>query len=119
MSIRLRILKLGKVVRVIQPLINGWSARGSPYAYSRGFLVRPLRGRVEEENQGAPLKPRQGPRPWTLLSKNLSLKARPGDGQRRFGSSVSSGKRRLLLFLGHAFFPFEREISYGVGKLQR
>ena len=34
---------------------------------SIGFLVRPLRGRMEEGNQGAPLKPRQGPRPWTPL----------------------------------------------------
>ena len=81
---RLRILKLGKVVRVIQPLINGWSARGSPYAPAESFLF-----------------------------------ACPGDGQRRLGSTVSSGKRRLLLFLGHTFFSFGKEISYVVGKLQR
>src|SRR5437763_1726513 len=33
----------------------------------RGFLVCPLRGQVEGGNQGAPLQPRQGPRPWTPL----------------------------------------------------
>jgi len=40
---------------------------------------------MEEGNQGAPshylpdsvpLKPRHGPRPWTLLSKNLCLQGR-------------------------------------------
>src|SRR5438876_1000885 len=39
-----------------------------------GFLVRPLRGRMERGNQGTPLKPRQGPCPWTTLLKNLYLK---------------------------------------------
>ncbi len=52
---------------------------------SVGFLVRPLRGRREREIQGitcppgrVPLKPRQGPCPWTPLLKNLYLKGRQG-----------------------------------------
>src|SRR5438876_8882678 len=49
-----------------------------------GFLVRPLRGRMERGNQGTPLKPRQGPCPWTPLLKNLYLKA----SMREAGSSV-------------------------------
>ncbi len=51
---------------------------------SIGFLVRPLRGRMERGNQGTPLKPRQGPCPWTPLLKNLYLKdpRAPGRGLR-------------------------------------
>src|ERR1051326_956778 len=56
--------------------------RGTPPNLSSiGFLVRPLRGRGEEGNQGTPLKPRQGLRPWTPLSKNLYLKAPPNPRQ--------------------------------------
>ena len=40
----------------------------------RGLFLRSLREREEGETQGTPLKPRQGPRPWTPLQKNLYLK---------------------------------------------
>src|SRR5436305_9010980 len=49
-----------------------WGEPPVPFKYR--FFVRPLRGRGERENQGTPLKPRQGPCPWTPLPKNLYLK---------------------------------------------
>src|SRR2546425_9111385 len=60
-------------------------------SYSSLYItIRPLRGRREREIQGAPshcppdsipLKPRQGPCPWTPLLKNLYLKVPPAPRQ--------------------------------------
>src|SRR5436305_6886497 len=60
-----------------------WGEPPLPFKYR--FFVRPLRGRMERGNQGTPLKPRQGPCPWTPLLKNLYLKGHLCTPGRRLG----------------------------------
>src|SRR5436305_416753 len=71
-----------------------WGEPPLPFKYR--FFVRPLRGRGERENQGTPLKPRQGPCPWTPLPKNLYLKGEaPSPPQGTHKGCPYNGTNRL------------------------
>ncbi len=49
-------------------------ARGEKELGEGGFFARSLGEGMEREDQGAPLKPHQGPRSWSLLPKTLHLR---------------------------------------------
>src|SRR5436309_11787414 len=50
-------------------------------------MPRPLRGRGEGEDQGTPLKPRQGPRPWTPVGTRVKRGSRGRSHLAGFGVS--------------------------------